>query len=424
MKPSTSLVLLACALLVAQITCQTAVLVGGGLADNNTEIWNTFLSLGTINGVLNVGIVTAASDDSADSISYYEALLPISYGVQNVSWIPIDTNNTNNAFNQTVVNQISQYTAIWFAGGDQDRVAACFFYKNGSNPKAPTPVFAAIQARYNAGQLIVGGSSAGTDIQQGTPMVDGGLSWDALVYGSFPNISNKYPDDLTYYSSGGFGFFGYGYLDTHVGTRGRQGRMLRLVWDLRANSSYLYGIDENTALVLQNGVGYVIGESGMYVVDVTQAATLQTENGGFAIDNVLFSYLTEGDYYYFNNRTIQFAPWKINLAGRQTFKTPYKPSQDIFDYGSNAPGETWTNITQDLFNVYGTNTTYAYSYEDDPTYVIDFDKTNAVGVYGQLAGVTFISYQNLRVKASQLSSRVSEEESETGMSDLFLGLDE
>lgn len=86
-------------------------------------------------------------------------------------------------------------------------------------------------------------------------MITGGESYQALLYGAFNKIDDNHPDYLSYYPGGGFGFFKYGYLDTHFATRGRQGRLIRLISDLYNNVDipYGYGVDENTALAVIDG---------------------------------------------------------------------------------------------------------------------------------------------------------------------------
>jgi len=149
--------------------------------------------------------------------------------------------------------------------------------------------------KFQEKKLTVGGSSAGTDILQVTPMITGGESYPALVYGSYDYIDDRYPDNLTYDGAGGFGFFRYGLLDTHVGTRGRQGRMIRLMADLRGwDITKGVGIDENTALLVVDNMGEIIGESGVYFFD-SAASEISNKNGLFKMNNIKVSYLTYMD---------------------------------------------------------------------------------------------------------------------------------
>ena len=49
----------------------------------------------------------------------------------------------------------------------------------------------------------------------------------------------------------------YGFLDTHVDYRGRQGREIRLISDLmgKLGINYGFGVCENSALAVKDGVG-------------------------------------------------------------------------------------------------------------------------------------------------------------------------
>jgi cyanophycinase len=396
-------------LVVASFAQPKLVLVGGGLNDNNTEIWDRFLELSTPeSGEQLIGIVTAATEYAEEDWEYYEDLLPIAYDIKNLYWVPINLNTTENAFNETVIAQINNLTGIWFAGGDQSNIVTCFYYTNGTNTHTPTPALAAIQARYQAGQVAIGGSSAGCAIQQGTPMVTGGESWNALVYGSFPYVNDKEPDNLSYDINGGFGFSPNVFVDMHVGTRGRQGRMLRLVWDLKNYTNYSLGVDENTAMIIQNNVGTVYGANGAYIIDITKARPAGT---GFGLDSVYITYLTEGDVYYFDNNTAQPASWKSNVAGHQTYLQPYAPTFDIFSSSNdpNSVDETFTNYTTNFMNSHAVKT-YGLTYESHPTYRLDFVKDQYSQAYfGCLGGTNFLSYINMKVKVFQGSGDIEDD---------------
>jgi hypothetical protein len=65
---------------------------------------------------------------------------------------------------------------------------------------------------------------------------------------------------------GGLGFFGRGMLDQHFLARGRIGRLLVAVLDAESPQIGL-GIDENTALVVDGDTAFVVGASGVVLVD-------------------------------------------------------------------------------------------------------------------------------------------------------------
>ena len=171
-----------------------------------------------------IGIVKAASSLN-DTFQFYSNLLINTYNVklENLYDVPIDTNHTSNAEDPKVAEEIKKLTGIFFVGGDQENIVECFFRKGGKGTgREKTIVFSAIESQYNSGSLVVSGSSAGTTIQQGANMVSGGESYNGLTTGVFDFIDDHNEDNVSYDVDGGFGFYPYGFLDTHFGTRGRQ----------------------------------------------------------------------------------------------------------------------------------------------------------------------------------------------------------
>lgn len=59
-------------------------------------------------------------------------------------------------------------------------------------------------------------------------MITGGVSWNALAYGSYSGGPKPlYPDDLSYDEYGGLGLLPLWLPDTHFSQRGREGRLIR-----------------------------------------------------------------------------------------------------------------------------------------------------------------------------------------------------
>jgi cyanophycinase len=101
-------------------------------------------------------------------------------------------------------------------------------------------------------------------------MITGGESYQGLNQGTKiiwnPYDTLKNPNTLTAYGYGGVGLFPYGILDTHFANRGRQGRLIELLFDsheLPTSNINAFCIDENTALIVtgkwNNRIGTVIG---------------------------------------------------------------------------------------------------------------------------------------------------------------------
>jgi cyanophycinase len=393
--------------LVPGIFPKKGVFVGGGLDDNNAEIYNAFIKLSSSSSNPHIGIITAASaaDESESNGKIYVEVFQNTYNFHNVEWIPIDLNHPLNAYDPSVVEKLSTLTGVFFGGGDQDRLLQLFF-NNKTTPWADTPALAKIRERYEAGVLAIAGSSAGTTIQQATPMVCGGESYEALVNGLHDYRDPDHPDDLSYEKTGGFGFFNWGYLDTHFGTRGRQGRMIRMVWELlkqgNHQESVIFGIDENTALMVEDSVGTVMGETGVFVFDLSKAQ--QQKNGDFSLNNIKVTYLTEGDQINLENYEVKVAEWKKNIKGNEEHDHTLEESTDIFSSPNNYDPDTderrnpreFIRITTDLFNSALDDSTNAFTYEEDPEFELSFAKSSdSLGYIGEKNQSTYISYMGL-----------------------------
>nr|Q8KQN8.1 RecName: Full=Cyanophycinase; AltName: Full=Extracellular CGPase; Short=CPHEpa; AltName: Full=Extracellular cyanophycinase; Flags: Precursor [Pseudomonas anguilliseptica]AAL40891.1 extracellular cyanophycinase [Pseudomonas anguilliseptica] len=354
------------------------ILVGGGLKDDNTAIYQRLIQLAGGNGQARIGVITAASipesDDpdagTADAANskangeFYAQLLE-TYGAADAQWIPIDLDQISNNSNPQVVAQINSMTGFFFGGGDQSRLTQTLQ----TATRADSPALAAIRARHNAGAVLAG-TSAGTAIMVQGPMVTGGESYDGLRYGVYTTPSG---DDLSYDMQGGFGFFNYGLLDTHFSERGRQGRIVRLADHTQV--PFAFGVDENTALLVQNNATLgqvemeVIGENGVFIFDLRNKE--RGTGSTYALYDVLGSYLTAGDRYRPVTGQFVIASGKTSLRGRERYSAAMTVTTDIFSSPNNSgangrrkPRE-FVKVSADLFDSRVTST-LGRTYETNP----------------------------------------------------------
>lgn len=276
-------------------------------------------------------VVTASGRDSFDAVDFYLE----TFRVQGVSaeWLPIDAafahavaaNNCDalpeyrgqhqQSFArervypwlaeiqkracespESLLDLVERAHGVFINGGDQSLTRQAFFKPDGS----PTNWLNSIRARVSSGQMIAGGTSAGTAVMSGTPMITNGSSEAGLREGAFammqppvadcarfdsckPAVS---ADSLTYNPEGGLDLFPFGILDTHFSERGRQGRLLALQVD--TDTPLAVGVDETTALLVNTHSGdfRVQGAHGVFV----QAHPDHTDTGLLA----RFSYLRNG----------------------------------------------------------------------------------------------------------------------------------
>ncbi|MDT8990024.1 hypothetical protein RQP54_04040 [Curvibacter sp. APW13] len=242
---------------------------------------------------------------------------------------------------------------IYFSGGDQARHLESLFTKSGSGNSTSFAASAEINTlrnRFNAGQLVVAGTSAGDHIQGGgtwkntpVPMIGGGDSYAALTSGfaQGTGAALETPAAATIYTAGGHGFFKYGVLDSHFSRRTREARLVRATKD--SGMDYGFGVDENTALVVGKPATdgtttmTVLGEAGVFVVDVRNATVTSAANAPYGISGVKVHYLVQGDRLMINaagNLSVKLAshaarpvlPADVNAAPIQQNR--------ILDYGS------------------------------------------------------------------------------------------
>ncbi len=214
---------------------------------------------------------------------------------------------TNNA--ASLNSTLASLHGIFFAGGDQARHLETFISKNAEGAYTVlSPQYNALKARFDAGQLVVAGTSAGAAVQSGglwkgkkVPMLGAGYSWDVLqagyAVGTGPTASEA-TAGLSY-AEGGLNFFKYGVLDQHFSQRTREGRLIRAVRE--SGLDYGFGVDENTSLVVgkPDASGKttmtVLGAGGVFIADVRGASASGASTAQYSISAVKTHYVGAGD---------------------------------------------------------------------------------------------------------------------------------
>lgn len=227
---------------------------------------------------------------------------------------------------EQLVSLAQQANGVFFNGGDQSLTWQSFVTAQDKD----RPWLAALRDKFNAGQLVISGTSAGTAVQSGKPgtgeagMITGGTSDGALLAGTeekAPWIERVDPHatvrPVSYHSKGGLKFFPYGVLDTHFSERGRQLRLAKLV--LASDARFGFGVDETTALVAtpiddDNALFEVVGQNGVYIVE----QTAQSENSA---DKISYTshYLVSGQKFELKQGKLQFPQGAFQ---------PFKPELD------------------------------------------------------------------------------------------------
>lgn len=167
---------------------------------------------------------------------------------------------------------------VFFTGGSANRL------RNTLLPTGePIAALRALRSRFDEGKLAVGGAGEGAQALVSANMITNGHSREAMSVGSraaaAPPTGCDFdgscprgltPNSLTYEPLGGVGVFRAGIVDTDVGHRGREVRMLRVAAD--TNSPLAMGIDRDTAVLMnsRNGVFAVTGSNSVFFVESAQ----------------------------------------------------------------------------------------------------------------------------------------------------------
>lgn len=367
------------------------VLVGGGLKDDNTQVYSEIIKRAG-GAKARIGVITASSipasqdPDAADPEScsnsacngaYYAALFK-KHGAADAQWIPIDLDHIANADSEAVVAQVNSMSGFFFGGGDQYRYVTTLLH---GAAHTDSKVLAAIRAKLAAG-AVVAGSSAGAQIASGADMVTGGDSYQALRDGSSPGYFED-PTRLGYLPEGGFGFLRSGLIDTHTGAYGREGRALRLAAD--TGHDRVYALEENTALVVDapgtsREALTVLGRQGVAVLDLRHARARQSEDG-WSLTGGRYTYLTDGDRYDARLRLATPAPGKRPFVPRG--KEPVAANNDAFHSAANANGTPYSlrSTARQLVQTRAQRTATATTFESGPRFTVTLTKTPGLAAW-------------------------------------------
>jgi len=153
----------------------------------------------------------------------------------------IDVSQRKDAQSETAITSVEEASGVFFTGGDQLHVTSLL---------GGTKMHETLRRRHLEG-ITIGGTSAGAAMMSNTMIIRG----EADANPRFGGI-----DIAT-----GMNFLQDTVIDTHFSQRGRIGRLITAVSHYPQDIGF--GIDENTAMIVSNGVCEVIGENSITVVD-------------------------------------------------------------------------------------------------------------------------------------------------------------
>ncbi|MFY0665828.1 MAG: cyanophycinase [Natronospirillum sp.] len=288
-----------------------------------------------------------------------------------------------------LAEMIASADGIFINGGDQVRTfEALVTFNEGSREESAE--LTQILERHAAGELVVGGTSAGAAVQAGgrlndaaeiNPMVTAGSPHGILKSGYNANSA-----ELT----GGMGIFDFGVADTHFSERARETRLIRLVehGDVR----FGFGVDETTALNVRHEknendeervVMTVSGRSGVYIVDYKTATTIA--DAPFEARGVTTHYLNAGDSFVWYPATETYV---IHVDEGRTVKTVASSPSASTTSDDILYQTEYLDMATALF-VNGGAVARGTSYEDDPEYQVELKVNSNTRAFQSGSTVTY-----------------------------------
>lgn len=322
-----------------QLPQGSLVIVGGGLEADNKSVFNQLIELSGGADKAVFSVIPSASGVATQTWVYFSKVL-ISYGVkaENIHLIPIamadddsttDINEASwskNATKPELAEIVRKSTCVWFSGGDQLRTMKTLLNADGSR----TPVLEAVWDVFNRGG-VVGGTSAGAAIMS-EPMIGAGNSMGALRNGVKTNFEGEdFPESDGVLLTHGMGFFPLGMVDQHFNARARLARLVMVMMHGNNASRPGFGVDENTALIYLGKQKQlkVAGAAGVTLVDARKATMVYRQNQP-SVDNIMLSYLDEGDIYDIETGKIIPAPGKKPTRNNEYYNTANPAQAGMF----------------------------------------------------------------------------------------------
>lgn len=282
--------------------------IGGRLEDNNLAVYGELhrMSGGRI-------LVFSTASGEPEAVAEETVQVFRSHGLE-AEAAPLTADTSHLAHDQDLAARVRDFGSVFFTGGDQAKIVSTL---------APggdeTPVLTAIREAQEAGGLVAG-SSAGAAMMS-RPMILGGSSLESVVHGvvTDPEVPGLLLGD-------GLGFFPYGIVDQHFIKRGRLGRLVVAMDHAAVRRGF--GVDENTALLIEGDTARVCGEYGVIVVDMGARSPPRLEGG---LPPFRVSYLDDGDSLDLTSFRPEPGAAKRRVKPREVaYRAPVRSSRNAF----------------------------------------------------------------------------------------------
>jgi cyanophycinase len=315
-------------------------IVGGAFRLNNEVLWHRLIDLAGGAGAKIAVMPTAAAKPlrAGEQIAAHLNSLGCAAFVVPVSPRLKDIDVKTSAADPVLVDQIKEASGVYFVGGQQGRITESLLNTDGS----PTPVLEAIFEVWAKGGVIAG-SSAGAAI----------MSQD--MFKTPPSVLEILKDGIEKGKSvvKGLGFLEPGWMvDQHFLARGRLPRLLVAMEALGYQKAV--GVDENAAIIVQNGIIEAAGHKGAVIIDLSRAQRNRAVTG-FNLTGARITYLDSGDKYEMDTRKLRprpekkvMDPWSPNTkynAGKPRFHGNILGKNAVLDLMSDLIESARTEMT-------------------------------------------------------------------------------
>ncbi|MFT3974606.1 MAG: cyanophycinase [Amaricoccus sp.] len=282
--------------------------IGGRLEDTNAAV---YAEMHRLSGGRILVFATASGEPEAVAAETVQVFLSHGFAAEAS---PLTAEAAHLAGDPAVAAQVRAVGSVYFTGGDQAKIVATL-----APGGVETPVLAAIRAAQAAGGLVAG-SSAGAAMMS-HPMILGGTSIESVIHGLVTD-----PERPGLLVGDGLGFFPHGIVDQHFIKRGRLGRLVVAMEGAGVRRGF--GVDENTALLVEGETARVCGEYGVVVVDM--GGRPGPADAG-ALPPFRISYLDDGDSLDLTGFKPVPGPGKRRVRAREVaYRAPVRSSRNAF----------------------------------------------------------------------------------------------
>lgn len=188
-------------------------------------------------------IMTVATSSPGEVGAEYRVIFE-KFGVDTVEIV--DTETREDASKPEDIEIIDRATGVFFTGGEQARITELL---------KDTEIHELLLEKYRRG-LIIAGTSAGAAMMSDIMIVEGDSQTNPTI------------DSVILES--GMGFLTNVAIDQHFSQRGRIGRFVSAL--IQQSVPLGFGIDENTAVVIDGDEAEIIGEGAVTILDISNVS--------------------------------------------------------------------------------------------------------------------------------------------------------